>query len=136
MDHVAPSDAETMIERLLASDASVRVVQLRALGGAMARIPADATAFAHRDRRIMVNVAAFIDEPSQREEREAWVLDLAGKLRQGPPAAYVNFLGYDGPERIREAYPGDTYDRLARIEAGYDPTNPFHPNRNVPPASG
>jgi len=135
MDHVGIDDARTMLERIEASDASMRVVQLRALGGAMARVSADATAFAHRDRNIMINVAAFIDEPSQRGEREAWVLDLAGSLRQGAPAAYVNFLGEDGPERIREAYPNGTRERLARIKATYDPTNVFHRNQNVAPAA-
>jgi len=135
MDHVGIDDARTMLERIEASDASMRVVQLRALGGAMARVPADATAFAHRDRKIMINVAAFIDEPSQRPEREAWVLDLAGRLRQGAPAAYVNFLGEDGPERIREAYPSGTRERLARIKATYDPTNLFRRNQNVAPAA-
>ena len=134
MDHVSLEDARTMLERIDASDASLRVVQLRALGGAMARVPADATAFAHRDRNIMINVAAFIDEPSQRADREAWVSDLAERLRQGPPAAYVNFLGEDGLERIREAYPGATYDRLAQVKATYDPTNLFRRNQNVAPA--
>jgi FAD/FMN-containing dehydrogenase len=134
MDHVSLAEARTMLERIEASDASIRVVQLRALGGAMARVPADATAFAHRDRNIMVNVAAFIDEPSQRDEREAWVRELSARLRQGAPAAYVNFLGDDGSERIREAYPGTTYDRLARAKATYDPTNLFRRNQNVAPA--
>jgi FAD/FMN-containing dehydrogenase len=131
MDHVGEKEATTMLERIEASEASIRVVQLRALGGAMARVANDATAFAHRDRNIMVNVAAFIDEPSQRAEREAWVLDLAGKLRQGAPAAYVNFLGHDGAERIRDAYPGETWERLARIKRRYDPTNLFHRNQNI-----
>jgi FAD/FMN-containing dehydrogenase len=133
MDHVGPEQAATMLERIEASDASIRVVQLRALGGAMARVSADATAFAHRDRNIMVNVAAFIDEPSQRAEREAWVQDLAGRLRQGAPAAYVNFLVDDGASRIRDAYPGPTWERLARIKASYDPENLFHRNQNVMP---
>jgi FAD/FMN-containing dehydrogenase len=135
MDHVGIDEARTMLDRIEASDASVRVVQLRALGGAMARVPADATAFAHRDRNLMVNVAAFIDEPSQRAEREAWVTDLAGRIRQGAPAAYVNFLGEDGPARIREAYPNGTWERLARIKATYDPANLFRRNQNVAPAA-
>jgi FAD/FMN-containing dehydrogenase len=135
MDRVSLEDARTMLERIDASDASIRVVQLRALGGAIARVPADATAFAHRARNIMANVAAFIDEPSQRADREAWVRDLSAELRQGPPAAYVNFLVEDGAERIREAYPGNTYDRLARVKATYDPDNLFMRNHNVQPAA-
>ena len=47
----------------------MRAAQLRVLGGAMARVPADATAFAHRTSRIMVNVAAFYDGPEDRDRR-------------------------------------------------------------------
>ena len=51
----------------------MRVAQLRVLGGAMARVPVDATAFAHRDSRIMVNVASFYDGPDDMPTRQAWV---------------------------------------------------------------
>ena len=61
MDHVDRAVAETIVSHLEASDASMRVAQLRVLGGAMARVPADATAFAHRASRIMVTVAAFYE---------------------------------------------------------------------------
>jgi FAD/FMN-containing dehydrogenase len=50
---------------------------------------------------------------------------------------YVNFLGDEGAERIREAYPPATYARLAALKARYDPTNAFHLNQNIaapPPA--
>ena len=131
MQHVGLDEAATILERIEASDASLRAVQLRALGGAMARVPADATAFAHRDQPIMVNVAAFIDEPAQRPDREAWVRDVASALRQGEPAAYVNFLADDGAARIREAYPEATYERLAKIKAEVDPGNLFRRNHNL-----
>ena len=49
------------------------VTQLRVLGGAMARVPADATAFAHRGSRIMANVVAMYEDPEERPEHEAWV---------------------------------------------------------------
>ena len=65
--------AETILEHLAASDAPMRVAQLRVLGGAMARVPADATAFAHRQRPIMVNVASFYAGDEDRPKREAWV---------------------------------------------------------------
>jgi FAD/FMN-containing dehydrogenase len=46
----------------------------------------------------------------------------------------VNFLGDEGPERIRQAYPGKTWDRLRDIKRRYDPTNLFNGNQNIPPA--
>jgi FAD/FMN-containing dehydrogenase len=125
--------AETIVEHLDASDAAMRVAQLRVLGGAMARVSADATAFAHRNSRIMVNVATFYEGPEDLDRRTAWVEGLAGALRQDDHGAYVNFLADEGTERIRDAYPGATWDRLTEIKARYDPTNLFRLNQNIPP---
>jgi FAD/FMN-containing dehydrogenase len=99
----------------------------------MSRVPVEATAFAHRASRIMVNVAAFYTSPEDRLVRDAWVTDFAAALRQGDTGAYVNFLGDEGPARIRAAYPRATWDRLTAIKARYDPTNLFRLNQNIPP---
>jgi hypothetical protein len=58
--------AKTILDYLRASEAPMRVAQLRVLGGAMARVPAEATVFAHRTSRIMVNVAAFYEGAGER----------------------------------------------------------------------
>jgi len=134
VDAIDRDVAETILDHLEASDASVRVAQLRVMGGAMARVPAEATAFAHRPSRIMVNVAAFYEGPEDRTVREAWVFEFAAALQQGDTGAYVNFLGDEGEARIRDAYPGPTWDRLAAIKARYDPTNLFRLNQNISPA--
>jgi FAD/FMN-containing dehydrogenase len=133
LDRVDAATARTVVERLEASDAAMRVVQLRVLGGAMARVPAEATAFAHRDSKIMAAVAAFYEGAADRERRQAWVDDLSAALQQGDRGAYVNFLADEGEARIRSAYPGATWDRLAEIKRRYDPTNLFRLNQNVPP---
>jgi FAD/FMN-containing dehydrogenase len=125
--------AATIVEHLEASDAAMRVAQLRVLGGAMARVPADATAFAHRDSRIMVNIATFYEGPTDRDRRAAWVGAFAAALRQDDHGAYVNFLADEGEERIRAAYPGATWDRLTEIKGRYDPANLFRLNQNIPP---
>jgi FAD/FMN-containing dehydrogenase len=121
------------LERLAASDAPLRVVQVRALGGAVARVPNDATAFAHRDRRLMINVAAFYETDEERAERELWVDDVSSAIQRGPVAAYVNFLGDEGDDRVHDAYPPATLERLRRIKTTYDPTNLFHRNQNIRP---
>jgi hypothetical protein len=135
IDHVDRPVAETILEYLDASDSPMRAAQLRPLGGAMARVPADATAYAHRSSPIMVNIATFVTGPDDRARSEAWVADFCAALNQGDDAAYVNFLAAEGPERFHAAYPHGTYERLARIKATYDPTNLFRLNQNVPPAS-
>lgn len=136
LDRIDRNVAEMIVETLRASDASLRVAQLRVLGGAMARVPVEATAFAHRKSRIMANVAAFYDGPEDQAVREAWVADFAVALNQGDSGVYVNFLGDEGAARVRDAYPGATWDRLVEIKTRYDPTNLFRLNHNIPPAIG
>jgi FAD/FMN-containing dehydrogenase len=135
VDSIDRRAAETIVDRLQAGTASMNGTQLRVLGGAMGRVPAQATAFAHRQRRIMTNVAAVFEDPDQSSEHEAWVTDLASHLSQGDTGAYVGFLGDDGEERVRAAYPGSTWDRLAEVKARYDPDNLFRLNQNIPPAA-
>ena len=134
LDSVDLPRAEQVLASLAATD-GMRVVQLRALGGAIARVDPAATAYAHRSARLMGNVAAFVEHPQDRPRRAAWVADTVALLDQGDPGAYVNFLGDEGPERVRAAYPGATWDRLAAVKAAYDPGNLFRRNQNVPPAA-
>ena len=136
VDNIDFEEAVTIVDHLEASTAMLRVAQLRVLGGAMARVPVEATAFAHRRSRIMVNVAAVYEQPEDAEIHEPWVTGFAAALRQSDKGAYVGFLGPDGAARIREAYPGATWDRLVEIKTRYDPTNLFRLNQNIPPAAG
>lgn len=134
IDYVDVSVAENILERISSSTALMAATQLRVLGGAMARVPAEATAFAHRKSRIMVNLAAIYADPSEADKHYAWVADFAASLKQSDSGVYVNFLLNEGEERIRAAYPGGAYERLAKIKAKYDPDNLFRLNQNIPPA--
>jgi FAD/FMN-containing dehydrogenase len=122
--------AASILEHLEASSAFMAVAHLRALGGAIARVPADATAYAHRDRTLLANVAALYERPEQKEEHGHWVAELSADIG-GAPGAYAGFLGEDGAERIREAYPGPTWDRLVEVKRRYDPDNVFRWNHNI-----
>jgi FAD/FMN-containing dehydrogenase len=134
VDHAA---AEAVVEHLQASTAPMAVAQLRVLGGAMARVPADATAFAHRDRRIMAALGCVYEDAAERPTHHAWADGFAAALRRdGRPGVYVNFLSDEGPDRVREAYPGPTWDRLVEVKRRYDPGNLFRRNQNIPPAPG
>jgi FAD/FMN-containing dehydrogenase len=135
VDRIDLPVAETIMRWLNDSDAAMRVAQLRVLGGQMARVPADATAFAHRSRRILINVAAFYEGPDDRPMRQAWVDGFADALRGDNHDAYVNFLVDEGEARVHDAYPAATWERLSRVKAKYDPGNLFRLNQNVPPAA-
>ena len=135
MDSIDADAAKTMLDSLSASDAPMRAVQIRGLGGAMARVPADATAFAHRSRPFLVNIAAFYQDHSTRDVHRAWVAAFSRTLQHDDAAGYVGFLTADDTGRIRASYPGATWDRLTRIKAAYDPANVFRLNFNVPPGA-
>jgi hypothetical protein len=109
------------------------VAQLRVLGGAMARVPTDATAYSHRDRKIMVNIASMAMSADQLPERAAWVAEVSEELNPGDESGYVGFLGDEGQQRVRAAYSPETYERLTAIKAEWDPDNVFRLNQNIPP---
>jgi FAD/FMN-containing dehydrogenase len=134
IDRVDHSVAETILNHLKASTGSMAVTQLRVLGGAMARIPVEATAFAHRKSRIMVNLVALYQNPAEKATHETWVTNFAAAIRQSDSGVYVNFLGNEDEAQIRAAYPGKTWDRLQKVKAKYDPANLFRLNQNIPPA--
>jgi FAD/FMN-containing dehydrogenase len=133
-DRLDRDAAETILEHMGATSAPMAATQLRVLGGAMARVPADATAFAHRDRRLMVTVAAMYQRAEEQPVHETWVGSLAAELDTANSGAYVGFLGDEGEARVRAAYPASTWDRLTAIKARYDPDNLFRINQNIPPA--
>ena len=134
INRVDRNSATTIMDFLGRSDAAMRVAQLRVLGGAMARVPVDATAFAHRQNRILVNVAAFYNGDEERPRRQQWIDAFAAALNQGTPGAYSAFINDEGPERVSAAYPTATFARLAAVKRQYDPGNLFRRNHNIPPA--
>lgn len=133
MDSVGLEQAARMLDLLDQNDAPMRMAQLRVLGGAAARVPAEATAFAHRKSRIMT---AFLtmSGPDSLERNEEWVERCLQAASQGTDGAYVNFLADEGADRILDAYPKATWDRLRQVKRRYDPQNLFHLNQNIPPA--
>lgn len=133
-DQIDEDAIATILDRVESSSAMMAVAQLRALGGAMARVPDDATAFAHRRSRFMVTVANVFERVEDTPTHQAWVDELSAALGLNGRGAYVNFLGDEGEAGVRAAYPGETWDRLREIKGRYDPTNLFRLNQNVPPA--
>jgi FAD/FMN-containing dehydrogenase len=134
VDSFAPEAADAILEHLESSTAPMAAAQIRVLGGAMARVPDDATAFGHRAAKMMVNVAVMYERPEEGPEHEAWAGSLVTALSDGSTAAYSGFLGDEGEEGVRRAYPPATIDRLAEVKRRYDPENLFRLNANVTPA--
>jgi len=124
----------TIVEEAAAIMSPMTIVQLRILGGAMSRVPVDATAFAHRDKQALVMAAKFALPSTYAEPARVRTEQIWQALRPYADGVYVNFLEDEGERRVHEAYPPATYARLAALKKGYDPTNLFHFNQNIPPA--
>lgn len=125
---------DTLTARMADPDVLMPVVQLRPQGGAIGRVASDATAYAHRERAIMLNTAAIVSGVDALEAQQPWLRDLATSLSAGAPGAYVGFVVDPSHDRIHEIYPGATYTRLAEVKREWDPDDVFHHNHTVPPA--
>ena len=105
------------------------------LGGAVSRVPPEATAYTHRDAQFVVNVHGRWADPAKDAECIGWARDLfraAGPFATG--GVYVNFLTQEEGDRVRAAY-GSNYDRLVLLKSRYDPSNLFRGNQNIRPAA-
>jgi len=135
VDELPAGGAETILAYLETSTAAIAVVQVRVLGGAVARVADGATAFGYRRAKMMVNISAMDDRVEQRAEHEAWAAGLATALAGGiATPAYAGFIGEEGEDGVRRAYPPATLKRLAQVKGAYDPDNLFRLNLNVAPA--
>jgi FAD/FMN-containing dehydrogenase len=124
--------ADAIVDRHTSPAGAMAMTQIRVLGGAMARVPASATAFAHRDALVMPSILAGV--AGSYEETAGWVDAYQAELAAGSTGVYSNFLADEGDARLRQAYPGATYERLVRVKRRVDPQNVFHGNHNIRPS--
>jgi FAD binding domain-containing protein/berberine-like enzyme len=133
-NEVSGESVDAIIAAMGEATSPMNIVQLRGLGGAMARVGNGETAFAHRDKRYLTAVLAlWLDPAEDRVPHEQWAESLWGKVRADADGVYVNFLENEGEVRIREAYGEENFSRLAQVKAKYDPENVFRFNQNIQP---
>lgn len=134
LDGLTDDAIDTLLEHVRGFSGPLSIVYFEPMGGALARIRPDATAFPHRGAAHSFHVMAGWSDAG--EDRA--VMDWAASLHRAmaPHAnggVYVNLLDPDEPGRVRAAY-GPNYARLAEIKAKYDPANLFRMNHNIEPA--
>jgi FAD/FMN-containing dehydrogenase len=124
---------DLLIEQANAMRSPLSQIHVHQLGGAMSRVAPNATAFRRRDAGFVYNLIGLWKDPTENEVHTNWAKGAFEALRPvSSGGAYVNFLGDDGQERVRDAY-GANYPRLAELKKRYDPANLFHLNQNIKP---
>ena len=103
------------------------------LGGAIARVDEDATAYSGRSDGHTINVNATTETSEGFDEQKEWSRGLWSALEPYHRAAYSNFLMEEGDERVRQAYTGPKWEKLKALKKKYDPDNFFRLNQNIPP---
>jgi FAD/FMN-containing dehydrogenase len=105
-----------------------------AWGGAAARVPDEATPMAQRQAAWVSHPFAVWQDPLEDHANVEWVRrfrrDIAPWATGG---VYLNFIGHEGPGRIRKAFGEEKYERLAEVKRAYDPHNVFRGNQNITP---
>lgn len=134
IDRFGPSEAQAVIDTIGRSDAMIALGEIRVLGGAMARVPVEATAFAHRSSRYMVSFIGVTDDAADGYRQAEWAQTGIDAIDPGEDRVYVNFIVGDKTDRRGAAYPPATLSRLRQIKRRYDPENLFRLNQNILPA--
>ena len=132
-----PDDAvDVLVARATEPVSSMTQIILVPGGGAVARVDDDATAFGQRRSRWNIHFLSMWPDASDDARNIAYTRELSGALK--PWAAgevYLNFIGDEGPERVRSAFGAEKFARLQAIKDQWDPMNVFCHNQNIPPSS-
>ena len=135
LDRLDDATIDTLLARHAAGTAPVRELHLYQGGGAMGRVPADATAYAHRDAAYVLEIIARSPERDGFEQHADWARTTHRTMDPwATGGGYVNFTSEPGQDKVRAAYPPDTYARLVAVKDRYDPANLFRLNQNIHPS--
>ena len=154
MDPVDPIGAYTHVELLgelspeamdklvrvagVDSNSPLIVLELRQLGGALERLPADLSPLGRRGSTFTMSGVGVTPTPEVAQAVQAHLAHVAEEMRPYETGAtFVNFLDLDGAsaDRVRAAYSPEDWERLVELKDRYDPDNLFRFNRNIPPSS-
>jgi FAD/FMN-containing dehydrogenase len=136
LDDLSDDAVEVITEQFNHCPSTMTSVLIERFGGAVTRVPVEATAFPHREPGFNLLITSVWTDPARTEENINWTKSTFEAMRpfmaQG---RYANYLAHDdtGDAVARAAY-GPNYERLRRVKAIYDPANVFHLNVNVPPS--
>lgn len=123
---------DTLVRSVDPLSGPMTMVFFERMGGAVARVAPDATAFPHRDAPYNFGITAGWTGPADDETNMTWTRELHETLSTYGKGVYVNYADEDESERVGAAY-GLNYERLVEVKNAWDPQNLFRMNMNVVP---
>jgi len=129
-----PDEAlDTLVDRFNAITSPLSALLIEQFGGAVARVPADETAFAQRDAMFNLAIVSRWTDAATAATHTDWARQTSAAIRPfASGGVYVNYLGEEGADRIKAAY-GPKYEKLVAVKQKYDPNNLFRVNQNIQP---
>ena len=135
LESLSDGAIETILTHALKVSSPISAIILEFYGGAALREPSSGTAFPHRVAQFDLVIISHWINPDDDEKHMEWTRSFWNEMAPFTSnRAYVNALGVEGEERVREAY-GENYDRLLALKKQYDPKNVFCMNQNINPGS-
>jgi FAD/FMN-containing dehydrogenase len=132
-----PDEAlDALVDRFRAITSPLSALLIEQFGGAVARVPADQTAFAHRDALFnLAIIARWLEPAAAAAAHTEWARQTSAAMRPFTSGGvYVNYLGEEGADRVKAAY-GPKYEQLVAVKKTYDPNNLFRVNQNIQPSA-
>jgi FAD/FMN-containing dehydrogenase len=135
VDELTPDVNRMILRHLRSRPSSQTLIALRHLGGAMSRVPEDATAYGNRSAQYNISIDGRWLDPAESDVNIAWVRQSWDELhRHSGGGVYLNFAGFaEDVEALAKAGHQKNYDRLRQVKRHYDPTNLFRMNINIKP---
>ena len=137
LEALVPDVVRRLVEHAAAAPSDHSTIDIWWHGGAMARVPAEATAFGARPT-ILLGYEANFEDPAEAAENVAWVRGSLAELQPfSTGGAYLNFPGFfeEGDDLLRASFGEANYERLVAVKTQVDPANVFRFNGNIPPAA-
>jgi FAD/FMN-containing dehydrogenase len=127
---------DTFVQHATAPVSPHSQMLILAMGGAIARVDENATAFGQRNATVNTHYLSLWSDPADTERNIAYTREIAGAMKPWATGrAYLNFIGDEGHDRVEAAFGPEKFKRLQALKTEWDPTNLFRHNQNIPPAS-
>jgi FAD/FMN-containing dehydrogenase len=134
VDELTDDAIETVIEQAPSISSSLSSFYFQHLGGAIERGDESTAAFGHRDGSFDFTILSVWRDPAESDAHVAWTRSFFTAMQPYGRGVYVNNLGSEGADRVRDAYKPETYARLVALKDAFDPENVFHLNQNIKPS--